>query len=336
MSEKPKKSGVLPEWAAFQAQAEDVPGPPPRPARPVEVPRSTPDGPSRTGAVLAAVPAVVDPDPQSEQAPAAKPSDLTQSAGAAVETGPRTADSGPQQPSRPTPQPSRPLQEAGTESPSGGASRTSFRQLAQLKATREAATKLQRAFTAGGMSVEVREPHLDGTLLQALVAVPGSPDPSAMLDVLEAVAAELSIDDLDVSVEGDALRLWVQILEDNRARQAAAWVPNDLRARQRAHKEATGEPATQLLLRAFNALHENLDELFAAGPEVESNGPMSVRRTRVRKHTEPSVQLWLYLQPAERARLDDAVRTSGAGSFSDLVTVLLETYLDRLETTQAR
>jgi hypothetical protein len=79
-------------------------------------------------------------------------------------------------------------------------------------------------------------------------------------------------------------------------------------------------------MRAFNDLYDEMDDWFD-GPAEDAVGPMTVSGRRRREGVGTQVQLYLYLTPIARARLEDAIETSNAGSRSALVTELLDRYL---------
>lgn len=150
---------------------------------------------------------------------------------------------------------------------------------------------------------------------------------AAVQDSLMDVCAAFNLPDLDAAVDGDLVTLWVPKVPEERVKQVAAWVPAELRERSRRHSELTGETVTQQVLTAFNLHYEDLKHWFKAPEQVA--GPMGINvQPRRREHAGTQVQLYLYLKPSQRALLDARYRQVGAASRSDLVTELLDRYLN--------
>jgi hypothetical protein len=129
--------------------------------------------------------------------------------------------------------------------------------------------------------------------------------------------------DLAVSAVGpDAIELVLPVPVAGRANQSASWVPVAVRDAVYQAADETGESYTGFFLGAFNRQYPKLATLFPN--RALAPGPMPTQTTRRRRGLGTSVQLYLNLDADQRAVLDAAQRTSGAGSRSELVTRILE------------
>ena len=106
----------------------------------------------------------------------------------------------------------------------------------------------------------------------------------------------------------------------------AVWVPVELRDAVNVEKDRMQETFTEFFLGAFNRQYARLDTFFPR--RLAAPGPMPLKKSRRRRGIATPVQLWLYLNAEQRDVHDDAVRRSGAGSRSALVTKVLESDLE--------
>lgn len=171
-------------------------------------------------------------------------------------------------------------------------------------------------------TVTVRHPRVDGETFTATVI--GNED--AITAALPDIASAFGVPDVDAWISTSGIRIDIAVTENPRTRKHAVWIPAALREALRGHTNRTGESVTGVVLGAFNRCHTDFGTWFADRPEPV-DGPMTINQTRNRESVESPVQLWLNLRPIHTARLDAAVRSSGARSRSELVTVLLEHHL---------
>jgi hypothetical protein len=196
----------------------------------------------------------------------------------------------------------------------------------EYAASQEAAKWVDRVLAAlgrGGLETSARGAKLDKDLftVQLMTA-----DTGALMAALPEVVNEFECDDLDVSLVDDQyVRLRLPTGKGN-AEQKAVWVPHETRELVRDRTSVTRESVTDVFMRAFNDLYDEMGEWFE-GPAEEVAGPMTVSGRRRREGVGTQVQLYLYLTPIARARLEDAIETSNAGSRSALVTELLNRHL---------
>ena len=146
--------------------------------------------------------------------------------------------------------------------------------------------------------------------------------------LLDAIAEEFTAPDTEVEICSDSLvELWLPVRAEEPARKRAFWVPAALRERVREHLELTGESVTQLVLRAYNLYHDQVEGQFSADALPE--GPIRIYGGKRRTDVETAVQLSVYLKRHQEAQLDETVARSGAGSRSALITALVQRYLDQ-------
>lgn len=234
---------------------------------------------------------------------------------------PAAPSAAPQQ-RRAAPERRRTAVRAREAAPAAGA-RISAKDRAEQKATRVAAGQVKTALS----DREVRTGEVRGLEVSAqymVVEVTGC-DPEDVLDHLDAICETFGVEDLEAETGKTSVVLYIPVAMEGPARQAAAWVPMELRERVRAHSAATGESVTQQVLTAFNLYYDQLGAWFHRPEHVA--GPMAVGALRRREVGEAQVQIYLYLKTSQKVRLDATVKSCGAGSRSELVTRLLEEFL---------
>ena len=138
----------------------------------------------------------------------------------------------------------------------------------------------------------------------------------------EELAAALRAPAVRLVADGETLvRVEAMRQPSTRSRQVAVWVPGPLRDALDAAKDPE-ESQTSFVLGAFNRQFDRLGTFFVR--RAMTVGPMPETRKRFRRGLDAPTQLWMYLNPAQDAVLDDAVASSGAGSRSALITRILE------------
>ena len=158
----------------------------------------------------------------------------------------------------------------------------------------------------------------------SLAVLRTGPARGQVLNLLPTALAALgwSLELTVAEVGNDAVELVLPVPVSGRANQSASWVP--VAVRDAVHKAAdeTGESYTGFFLGAFNRQYPKLEGMFPN--RALAPGPMPTQTTRRRRGLGTSVQLYLNLDADQRAVLDAAQKTSGAGSRSELVTRILE------------
>lgn len=213
------------------------------------------------------------------------------------------------------------------EVPSGSGLRLSATQLRSRRIAAKHAAVVSERLAEVGVDRTDLAAELVGDTVRVLVPV-GDLVLDRLLDAIADQFSEAEVVEIELTDHDDVIVV-LAVVDEEPAKQRAAWVPAGLRERVREHLELTGESVSQLVLKAFNTYHDRLPSMFDASETP--HGPLRGVATKRRHGVETPVQLTMYWHRSHEQEIQSAVRSSGARSRSDLITVLLDRYLDDVE-----
>lgn len=121
----------------------------------------------------------------------------------------------------------------------------------------------------------------------------------------------------------------VEVQTDASMRLTQPKIPSQLFERVRAAKDASGDTHETWFLDAYDAVSEQLDEVYRPGPARRTTMPMRRRRTR-RPTGDPLVSYPLRLTAEEIAVLEERAAQLQPPSMADMITAIVKLRLDQL------